>query len=192
MQTFQYSQAKSVDVTLEPGGKFVAGGTSLIDLMKLNVETPKSLLDINQLPLAQVEATPEGGLKIGALVRNRDLAFNPPGKERYAALSRALLCGASPQLRNMATTGGTLLQRTRCYYFRDTAYACNKRDPGSGCPAIDGYNRIHAILGGSEHCIATHPSDMAVAMMALEAVVHVDGIAGPREIPLNDFYLLPG
>ena len=192
MQTFQYSQAKSVDVTLEPGGKFVAGGTTLIDLMKLNVETPKSLLDINQLPLAQVEATPEGGLKIGALVRNSDLAFNPQVKERYAVLSLALLSGASPQLRNMATTGGNLLQRTRCYYFRDTAYACNKRQPGSGCSAIDGFNRIHAIMGGSEHCVATHPSDMAVAMMALEATVHTKGPKGERAIALDDFYLTPG
>ena len=192
MQTFQYSQAKSVDVTLEPGGKFVAGGTTLIDLMKLNVETPKSLLDINQLPLAQVEATPEGGLKIGALVRNSDLAFNPQVKERYAVLSLALLSGASPQLRNMATTGGNLLQRTRCYYFRDTAYACNKRQPGSGCSAIDGFNRIHAIMGGSEHCVATHPSDMAVAMMALEATVHTKGPKGERAIALDEFYLTPG
>jgi xanthine dehydrogenase YagS FAD-binding subunit len=192
MQTFQYSQAKSVNVTLEPGGKFVAGGTTLIDLMKLNVETPKSLVDINQLPLAQVEATPEGGLKIGALVRNSDLAFNPQVKERYAVLSLALLSGASPQLRNMATTGGNLLQRTRCYYFRDTAYACNKRQPGSGCSAIDGFNRIHAIMGGSEHCVATHPSDMAVAMMALEATVHTKGPKGERAIALDDFYLTPG
>jgi xanthine dehydrogenase YagS FAD-binding subunit len=192
MQTFRYSQAKSVDVTLDPGGKFVAGGTTLIDLMKLNVETPKSLVDINQLPLAQVEATPEGGLKIGALVRNSDLAFNPQVKERYAVLSLALLSGASPQLRNMATTGGNLLQRTRCYYFRDTAYACNKRQPGSGCSAIDGFNRIHAIMGTSEHCVATHPSDMAVAMMALEATVHTKGPQGERAIALDEFYLTPG
>jgi xanthine dehydrogenase YagS FAD-binding subunit len=193
MQTFRYSQAKSVDVALEPGGKFVAGGTTLIDLMKLNVETPKSLLDINPLPLAQVEATPEGGLKIGALVRNSDLAHHPDVQARYAVLSEALLSGASPQLRNMATTGGNLLQRTRCYYFRDTAYtACNKRTPGSGCSAIDGFNRIHAILGGSEHCVATNPSDMAVAMTALEATVHTRGAKGERAIPLNEFYLIPG
>jgi xanthine dehydrogenase YagS FAD-binding subunit len=193
MQTFRYSQAKSVDVALEPGGKFVAGGTTLIDLMKLNVETPKSLLDINPLPLAQVEATPEGGLKIGALVRNSDLAHHPDVQARYAVLSEALLSGASPQLRNMATTGGNLLQRTRCYYFRDTAYtACNKRTPGSGCSAIDGFNRIHAILGGSEHCVATNPSDMAVAMTALEATVYTRGGKGERAIPLNEFYLIPG
>lgn len=193
MQTFGYSKAKSVDVTVEPGGKFVAGGTTLIDLMKLNVETPKSLVDINQLPLAQVEATPEGGLKIGALVRNSDLAFNSEVKARYAVLSEALLSGASPQLRNMATTGGNLLQRTRCYYFRDTAYACNKRQPGSGCSAIDGFNRIHAILGTSDQCVATHPSDMAVAMMALEATVHTRGASkGERSIALDEFYLTPG
>jgi xanthine dehydrogenase YagS FAD-binding subunit len=192
MQTFRYSQAKSIDVTLEPGGKFVAGGTTLIDLMKLNVETPKSLVDINQLPLTQVEATPEGGLKIGALVRNSDLAFNSEVKARYAVLSEALMSGASPQLRNMATTGGNLLQRTRCYYFRDTAYACNKRQPGSGCSAIDGFNRIHAIMGTSEHCVATHPSDMAVAMMALEATVHTRGSKGERSIALDEFYLTPG
>jgi xanthine dehydrogenase YagS FAD-binding subunit len=193
MQTFRYSQAKSVDVALEPGGKFVAGGTTLIDLMKLNVETPKSLVDINHLPLAQVEATPEGGLKIGALVRNSDLAFNADVKARYAVLSEALLSGASPQLRNMATTGGNLLQRTRCYYFRDTAYPCNKREPGTGCSAIDGFNRIHAIMGTSEQCVATHPSDMAVAMMALEATVLTRGSSkGERSIALDDFYLTPG
>jgi xanthine dehydrogenase YagS FAD-binding subunit len=193
MQTFRYSQAKSVDVTVEPGGKFVAGGTTLIDLMKLNVETPRSLVDINQLPLAQIEATPEGGLKIGALVRNSDLGFNSEVKARYTVLSEALLSGASPQLRNMATTGGNLLQRTRCYYFRDTAYACNKRQPGSGCSAMDGFNRIHAIMGTSEHCVATHPSDMAVAMMALEATVHTrGGSKGERSIALDEFYLLPG
>lgn len=192
MQTFRYSQAKSVDVTVEPGGKFVAGGTTLIDLMKLNVETPKSLVDINQLPLTQVETTPEGGLKIGALVRNSDLAFNAEVKARYAVLSEALLSGASPQLRNMATTGGNLLQRTRCYYFRDTVYACNKRQPGSGCSAIDGFNRIHAIMGTSEHCVATHPSDMAVAMMALEATVHTRSAKGERAIALDEFYLVPG
>ena len=192
MQTFRYSQAKSVDVTVEPGGKFVAGGTTLIDLMKLNVETPKSLVDINQLPLIQVETTPEGGLKIGTLVRNSDLAFNAEVKARYAVLSEALLSGASPQLRNMATTGGNLLQRTRCYYFRDTVYACNKRQPGSGCSAIDGFNRIHAIMGTSEHCVATHPSDMAVAMMALEATVHTRSAKGERAIALDEFYLVPG
>ena len=193
MQTFRYSQARSVDVTVEPGGKFVAGGTTLIDLMKLNVETPRSLVDINQLPLAQIEATAEGGLKIGALVRNSDLGFNAEVKARYAVLSEALLSGASPQLRNMATTGGNLLQRTRCYYFRDTTYACNKRQPGSGCSAIDGFNRIHAIMGTSEHCVATHPSDMAVAMRALDAQVEViDGAGKTRLIPIAEFHRLPG
>src|ERR1700733_6858659 len=201
MENFAFAKADTVQdaltaihsaVSAQKLVRFVAGGTTLIDLMKLNVERPATVIDINSLPLDQVETTSNGGLKIGAIVRNSDLAHDPNVQKSYPVLSQALLSGASPQLRNMATTGGNLLQRTRCYYFRDTAYACNKRDPGSGCPAIDGYNRIHAILGGSEHCIATHPSDMAVAMMALEAVVHVDGIAGPREIPLNDFYLLPG
>jgi xanthine dehydrogenase YagS FAD-binding subunit len=189
MQGFQYSQAKSVDVALAPGGRFIAGGTTLVDLMKLNVEIPKAVLDINLLPLDKVEPTPEGGLKIGALVRNSDLAWNTEVKSRYTVLSLALLSGASPQLRNMATTGGNLLQRTRCYYFRDTTYACNKRQPGSGCPAIDGFHRIHAILGASEHCIATHPSDMAVAMMALEATVHTKN---GRAIALDEFYRTPG
>jgi xanthine dehydrogenase YagS FAD-binding subunit len=171
----------------------VAGGTTLIDLMKLNVETPRVLVDINHLPLTQVESTSDGGVRIGAMVRNSDLANHELVKQRYPVLSQALLSGASPQLRNMATTGGNLLQRTRCYYFRDTAYsACNKRNPGSGCAAMDGYNRIHAILGTSEHCIATHPSDMAVAMMALDAVVHTQGAKGERTIPLSQFYRLPG
>src|SRR5690348_5355579 len=192
MRAFQFTQAKTVDAALDPGSRFVAGGTTLIDLMKLDVETPERVVDINPLPLARVEATPEGGLKIGALVRNSDLALHPEVKARYTVLSEALLSGASPQLRNMATTGGNLLQRTRCYYFRDTAYACNKRQPGSGCPAMDGYNRIHAVLGGSEHCVATHPSDMAVAMMALEAVVHARTEKKERRIELDKFYLMPG
>jgi xanthine dehydrogenase YagS FAD-binding subunit len=197
MEAFQFNQAKTVSSALEAvrsqtEAKFVAGGTTLIDLMKLNVETPKKVVDINSLPLTQIESTADGGLKIGAMVRNSDLAHDETVQQRYTVLSEALLSGASPQLRNMATTGGNLLQRTRCYYFRDTAYPCNKREPGSGCPAIDGFNRIHAILGTSDHCIATHPSDMAVAMMALEAVVHIQGANGERTIPLNDFYLLPG
>jgi xanthine dehydrogenase YagS FAD-binding subunit len=149
-------------------------------------------VDINGLPLDRVEAAPGGGLKIGALVRNSDLAWNATVQAQYPVLSEALLSGASPQLRNMATTGGNLLQKTRCYYYRDTNYACNKRQPGSGCSAMDGFNRIHAVLGGSEHCVATHPSDMAVAMMALEAVVHVDGPKGERAIALDEFYLVPG
>jgi xanthine dehydrogenase YagS FAD-binding subunit len=192
MQTFRYSQPKTVDGALEPAGRFIAGGTTLVDLMKLNVETPKALVDINLLPLDRVEATPEGGLKVGALVRNSDLANHADVRSRYAVLSLALLSGASPQLRNMATTGGNLLQRTRCYYFRDTNYACNKRNPGSGCSAFDGLNRIHAILGTSDQCVATHPSDMAVAMMALEAVVQTRGAKGERSIALDDFYLTPG
>jgi xanthine dehydrogenase YagS FAD-binding subunit len=192
MQAFRFTQAKTVDAALEPGGRFVAGGTTLIDLMKLNVETPKQIVDINLLPLDRVEATADGGLRIGAMVRNSDLGNHAEVKARYTVLSQALLSGASPQLRNMATTGGNLLQRTRCYYFRDTAYACNKRQPGSGCPAIDGFNRIHAVLGGSEQCVATHPSDMAVAMMALEAVVHTRSAKGERAIALQEFYLTPG
>jgi xanthine dehydrogenase YagS FAD-binding subunit len=196
MQTFRYSQPKSVDNALDvssrQNGKFIAGGTTLVDLMKLNVEKPTALVDINGLPLDRIEQTPDGGLKVGALVRNSDLAWNPTIKERYTVLSEALLAGASPQLRNMATTGGNILQRTRCYYFRDTNYKCNKREPGTGCAAIDGFHRIHAVLGGSEHCIATHPSDMAVAMMALEATVHTRGPKGERSIALNDFYLVPG
>jgi xanthine dehydrogenase YagS FAD-binding subunit len=198
MESFRYEEAKTVDAALsaraaQEGSRFVAGGTTLIDLMKLNVETPELIVDINRLPLTQVETTSDGGVKVGAMVRNSDLANHELIKQRYPVLSQALLSGASPQLRNMATTGGNLLQRTRCYYFRDTAYtACNKRNPGSGCAAMDGFNRIHAILGTSEQCIATHPSDMAVAMMALEAVVHTLGAKGERTIPLREFYRLPG
>lgn len=192
MQAFRFKQAKTIDAALDPSSRFVAGGTTLIDLMKLNVETPDTLVDINRLPLSQVEAASDGGLKIGTLVRNSDLANHTDVKARYAVLSEALLSGASPQLRNMATTGGNLLQRTRCYYFRDTNYACNKRQPGSGCSAIDGFNRIHAVLGGSEQCVATHPSDMAVAMMALEAKVLTRSAKGNRVIALDDFYLTPG
>ncbi|HZZ38424.1 MAG TPA: xanthine dehydrogenase family protein subunit M [Acidobacteriaceae bacterium] len=192
MQAFRYSQARSVDGAARSGGTFLAGGTTLVDLMKLNVMQPQQVVDINALPLSQIEDEKDGGLRIGAMVRNSDLANHPSVRQRYAVLSEALLSGASPQLRNMATTGGNLLQRTRCYYFRDTNYACNKRKPGSGCSAIDGYNRIHAVLGGSEHCVATHPSDMAVAMMALDAVVHTRGAKGERRIPLNQFYLEPG
>ena len=172
--------------------RFVAGGTTLIDLMKLNVETPARLIDINRLPLDKVEATPGGGLKIGATVRNSDLAHHPTVQRDYAVLSQALLAGASVQLRNMATTAGNLLQRTRCMYFRDTAMPCNKREPGTGCPAITGSNRTLAVLGTSEHCIATNPSDMCVAMAALEATIHVHGAKGSRAIPFGDFYLLPG
>jgi xanthine dehydrogenase YagS FAD-binding subunit len=193
---FQYTKAADVGQAVSSvapnGAKFVAGGTTLIDLMKLEVERPKLLVDINGLPLDRIEEESAGGLKIGAMVRNSDLAHDEKVKRLYQVLSEALLSGASPQLRNMATTGGNLLQRTRCYYFRDTNYACNKRLPGSGCPAIDGYNRIHAVLGTSQHCIATHPSDMAVAMMALDATIHVTGPKGDRTIPITKFYLLPG
>jgi xanthine dehydrogenase YagS FAD-binding subunit len=172
--------------------RFVAGGTTLLDLMKLSVETPAQVIDINRLPLDKIEATAEGGLKIGATVRNSDLAYHPAVQCDYAVLSQAILAGASAQLRNMATTAGNLLQRTRCVYFRDTAMPCNKREPGSGCPAITGANRMLAILGTSEHCIATNPSDMGVAMAALEATIHVQGPKGTRVIPIGDFHLLPG
>ncbi|MGA7463109.1 MAG: xanthine dehydrogenase family protein subunit M [Candidatus Korobacteraceae bacterium] len=196
MQGFNYRKVDNVADALStgvvPNARFVAGGTTLVDLMKLNVENPQTVIDINTLPLTKIEPTEDGGLRIGAMVRNSDLAHDKTVMQQYAVLSQALLSGASPQLRNMATTGGNLLQRTRCYYFRDTNYACNKREPGSGCSALDGFNRIHAILGTSEHCIATHPSDMAVAMMALEAVVHTSGPKGERTVPLNEFYLVPG
>jgi xanthine dehydrogenase YagS FAD-binding subunit len=172
--------------------RFVAGGTTLLDLMKLNVERPTQVIDINHLPLADVERTPDGGLKIGALVRNSDLAHHPQVQRDYAVLSQALLSGASGQLRNMATTGGNLLQRTRCVYFRDTNMPCNKREPGAGCSAIDGFNRTLAILGTSEHCIATNPSDMNVALTALEATVVIRGTGGERRVPIGEFFLLPG
>jgi xanthine dehydrogenase YagS FAD-binding subunit len=172
--------------------RFMGGGTTLIDLMKLNVETPDRVLDINRLPLDKIEAMPDGGLKIGATVRNSDLAYHPKVRKDYAVLSQAILNGASAQIRNMATVGGNLLQRTRCVYFRDTAMPCNKREPGTGCPAITGHNRTLAILGTSEHCIATNPSDMCVAMAALEATIHVQGPKGSRAIPFGDFHLLPG
>jgi xanthine dehydrogenase YagS FAD-binding subunit len=172
--------------------RFVAGGTTLLDLMKLNVEMPARVIDINRLPLDKIEATSDGGLKIGATVRNSDLARHPTVERDYAVLSQALLNGASAQLRNMATTAGNLLQRTRCMYFRDTAMPCNKREPGTGCPAITGANRMLAILGTSEHCIATNPSDMCIAMAALEATIHVQGVNGARAIPFGDFHLLPG
>jgi xanthine dehydrogenase YagS FAD-binding subunit len=172
--------------------RFVAGGTTLLDLMKLNVETPARVIDINRLPLDKIEATPDGGLKIGATVRNSDLANHPTVKRDYAVLSQAILSGASAQLRNMATTAGNLVQRTRCVYFRDTAMPCNKREPGTGCAAITGANRMLAILGTSEHCIATNPSDMCVAMAALEATIHVQGPKGVRAIAIGNFHLLPG
>jgi xanthine dehydrogenase YagS FAD-binding subunit len=172
--------------------RFIAGGTNLVDYMKLNVETPRKLVDVNHLSFDKIEDVPDGGLKIGATVRNTDLAQHPVVRKNYAVLSQALLSGASVQLRNMATTAGNLLQRTRCMYFRDTAMACNKREPGSGCAAITGVNRGLAILGTSEHCIATNPSDMNVALAALEAVIHIRGSKGERSVPIGDFHLLPG
>jgi len=171
--------------------RFLAGGTTLVDLMKLEVETPNRLLDINRLPFDKVEELPNGGLKVGATVRNSDLAYHPKVQKDYAVLSQAILSGASAQLRNLATTAGNLLQRTRCMYFSDTAMPCNKREPGTGCPAITGSNRMLAILGTSEHCIATNPSDMCVAMAALEATIHVQGTKGLREVAFGDFHLLP-
>ncbi|MBR8839994.1 MAG: xanthine dehydrogenase family protein subunit M [Stigonema ocellatum SAG 48.90 = DSM 106950] len=196
MQPFSYKKAGQEDnavalVARDAQAFYLAGGTSLIDLMKLNVQTPQQLVDINPLPLSKIEMQ-ANGVRIGAMARNSDVAYDKLIRERYPVLSEALLSGASPQLRNMASVGGNLLQRTRCYYFRDTAFPCNKRVPGSGCPAIEGYNRIHAILGGSDRCIATHPSDMAVAMVALDAVVQTQGPNGTRSIPLVDFHLLPG
>src|SRR6202048_3965582 len=171
--------------------RFVAGGTTLIDLMKLNVEKPQKLIDINRLPLDKVEVLPDGGLKIGAVVRNSDLAHHPAVLSDYPVLSQALLSGASAQLRNMATTGGNLLQRTRCVYFRDTTMPCNKREPGTACSAIGGFNRTLAILGTSEHCIATNPSDMSVALTALEATIHIQGTNGEQSVPIDEFFLLP-
>ena len=171
--------------------KFLAGGTNLIDLMKMNVQQPDELVDINRLALKKIERTP-AGLRIGALVTNSAAANDKLVRANFPVLSEALLAGASPQLRNMATVGGNLLQRTRCYYFMDTAFPCNKRVPGSGCPAIPGFNRIHAILGASDKCIATHPSDMAVALVALDAVVNVEGPRGARRIPMMEFHRLPG
>src|SRR5436853_5263238 len=172
--------------------RFIAGGTNLVDYMKLNVETPRKLVDVNHLPFDKIENLPDGGLKIGAVVRNSDLAYHPIVRKNYPVLSEALLSGASPQLRNMATTAGNLLQRTRCMYFRETAMPCNKREPGTGCSAITGSNRTLAILGTSDHCIATNPSDMNVALAALEATIHVQGTKGSRALPINDFHLLPG
>jgi xanthine dehydrogenase YagS FAD-binding subunit len=184
------AQAKTAQQGAEV--RFVGGGTTLIDLMKLNVETPARVLDINRLPLDKIEVTPDGGLTIGATVRNSDLANDATVQRDYAVLSQAILNGASAQLRNMATTAGNLLQRTRCVYFRDTSMPCNKREPGTGCPAITGSNRTLGILGTSEHCIATNPSDMCVAMAALEATIHIQGQKGSRAVPFGDFYLLPG
>jgi xanthine dehydrogenase YagS FAD-binding subunit len=197
VRSFAYARADDPQAATRAAdtaaAKYIAGGTNLLDLMKLQVETPDKLVDISRLPLAEVEEHGNGGLLIGALVPNSDLAAHPRVIADHEVLSRALLAGASGQLRNKATTGGNLLQRTRCYYFYDTASPCNKREPGTGCSAMGGLNRILAVLGTSEHCIATHPSDMAVAMRAIDAVVVTQRAEGDhRRIPLGDFYRLPG
>jgi xanthine dehydrogenase YagS FAD-binding subunit len=199
MEPFEYVRAKddanAIDAIKGENGKrarFLAGGTNLVDLMRLGVENPTRLVDVGRLPLAKIEATPQG-LSIGAMARNSDVAWHPAVKEGWPVLSEALLAGASPQLRNMATVGGNLLQRTRCPYFRDPTFAaCNKRKPGSGCAAMDGWHRTHAVLGTSEHCIATHPSDMCVALAALDAVVVVRGPKGERKILIGDLHTVPG
>jgi xanthine dehydrogenase YagS FAD-binding subunit len=196
MINFQYARATDVadavrQIAADPTAKLIAGGTNLIDLMKEDVERPSRLIDISRLPLKSVEETAAGGVRIGALVPNSDLAYHPLIAERYPILASAILAGASAQLRNMASTGGNLLQRTRCSYFYDTATPCNKREPGSGCSAITGLHRGHAILGTSEACIATHPSDMCVALAALDAKVHVTGTMGARAIAMVDFHRLP-
>src|ERR1700709_53835 len=202
MQLFQYAKPKDTAEAIRLAAqsktqqgadvRFIAGGTTLLDLMKLNVEQPSRLIDINRLGFDKVEKTVDGGIRIGAMVRNADLAHHPLVQENYTVLSEALLSGASAQLRNMATTGGTLLQRTRCVYFRNTAMACNKRAPDSGCSAITGENRTMAILGTSSNCIATNPSDMNVALTALEATIHIQNKKGQRDIPINDFFVVPG
>jgi xanthine dehydrogenase YagS FAD-binding subunit len=203
MHTFEFTRPKDPESAISAAAqsktaqqgadiRFLAGGTTLIDLMKLNVETPDRILDINRLPFDKIEPTDDGGLKIGATVRNSDLAYHDTVQQKYSVLSQSLLSGASAQLRNMATTAGNLLQRTRCMYFRDTAFPCNKREPNTGCSAITGSNRFLAILGTSEHCIATNPSDMCVALAALEATIHIQGKNGSRSVPIADFHLLPG
>jgi xanthine dehydrogenase YagS FAD-binding subunit len=197
MNNFQYARATDVadavrQLAADPNAKFIAGGTNLIDLMKYDVMKPARLIDISRLPLKTVHETPQGGVRIGALVPNSDLAYHPLIERRYPLVSSALLSGASAQLRNMASTGGNLVQRTRCFYFYDATTPCNKREPGSGCSAIGGINRINGILGTSESCIATHPSDMCVALAALEATVHVTGPSGARTIAFADFHRLPG
>jgi len=197
MINFEYTRASSVadeirQIAMVPGAKFIAGGPNLVDLMKENVEQPTRLIDITRLPLRAVEEMSDGSVRIGALVPNTDLAYHPLIEQRYPVLASAILAGASQQLRNMASTGGNLLQRTRCHYFYDVVTPCNKREPGSGCSALNGLNRMHAILGSSEACIATHPSDMCVALAVLDAKVHVLGPAGERAIPFQDFHRLPG
>lgn len=195
MNPFSYARPADIDEAIglfQRDSRYIAGGTNLLDLMKENVARPTQLIDITRLPLRDIESTPGGGLRIGALVSNADLAWHPLVEQRYPLLSRAILAGASAQLRNMASTGGNLLQRTRCYYFYDTGTPCNKREPGSGCGAIGGLNRMHAILGASDACIAVHPSDMCVALAALDATVRVKGPQGERTIAFADFHRLPG
>jgi xanthine dehydrogenase YagS FAD-binding subunit len=197
MKNFAYARAQSADAAIglflqHENAKFLGGGTNLTDLMRENIEQPDALIDITRLSSAAIAELPDGGVSIGASVRNSAVASHPLIRERYTVLSQAILFGASGQIRNMATTGGNLMQRTRCYYFYDEAARCNKRTPGAGCDAIGGFNRMHAILGGSDHCIATHPSDMCVALAALDAVVHVKGAGGERTIPINSFHQLPG
>jgi xanthine dehydrogenase YagS FAD-binding subunit len=187
-------KAQAGSATAQQGApvRFIAGGTNLVDFMKLNVETPRRLVDINGLPLNKIERMPDGLVKIGALARNSDVAHDNIVKQQFPVLSQAILSGASTQLRNMASTAGNLLQKTRCVYYRDTASACNKRQPGSGCAAIGGHNRMLAILGTSEHCIASNPSDQNVALTALGATIHITGSKGERAVPISEFYLLPG
>jgi xanthine dehydrogenase YagS FAD-binding subunit len=198
MKPFTYERARSPAEAAAaarrwPGSKFIAGGTNLLDLMKLEIETPRHLIDVNGLALDKIEPTPDGGLRIGALVRNTDLAAHERIRRDYGVLARALLAGASGQLRNMATTAGNLLQRTRCPYFYDTNQPCNKRKPGSGCSALGGFTRQHAVVGVSEACIATHPSDMAIAMRALDVIVEtIQPDGAKRQIPIADFHRLPG
>jgi xanthine dehydrogenase YagS FAD-binding subunit len=197
MKPYHYEQARDIPGAVaalaeQPNAKYLAGGTNLVDLMKLEIMTPDVLVDVRRLTSDRIEETEDGGVRIGAAVTNSDLAADRTIRSRYPVLSQALLSGASGQLRNLATTGGNLLQRTRCVYFYDTTTPCNKREPGSGCSAIEGHNKDHAILGASEHCVATHPSDMAVAMTALEAFVNVHGPDGERRIPIEDLHRLPG
>jgi xanthine dehydrogenase YagS FAD-binding subunit len=196
MRAFTYERATDSRAALaavaKPGAKFISGGTNLLDLMKLEIEQPTHLVDISRLPLKEIEELPDGGLRIGAQAANSDTAADARVRARYPVLSEALLAGASGQLRNLATVGGNLLQRTRCSYFQDVTKPCNKRRPGSGCPAREGEHRNHAILGHSEHCVATHPSDMAVALAAIEATVEVLGANGERTIPLPGLHRLPG
>jgi xanthine dehydrogenase YagS FAD-binding subunit len=198
MRPFQYQRPNDAKaavsvVASNPSAKFLGGGTNLVDLMREGIERPSHLVDLGRLPLAELQRLPNGGVRIGAAAKNSDIANHPLILQLYPLLAKALLSGASPQLRNMATAGGNLMQRTRCYYFMDTGFqVCNKREPGSGCAALEGQNRIHAIFGASESCIAVHPSDMCVALAALDAIVQVEGPKDKRSIPIHDFHRLPG